>query len=334
MPDYAAIASLFRPLPFGGRVLRNRIVMAPMTRRFSPGGLPGRDVLEYYRRRAEGGVGLIVTEGGCIDPPSARLEPAVPAFFRSGAPAAWQRIIAAVHAAGAAIIPQLWHGHLGESNAEGRDGLFPDEARSASLAEEYARMALRLRRIGFDGLEVQGGGKHTADLFVAEHKNGRPVAARIIQAIRSSVGTDFPIVLRVNEWRRSDGKTPFARDESELAALLRPCVEAGTDMLHMETSTCLAWQNGRPLPAEQSLAVRVQALLRCPAIAVGHIAVPDELGTLEQLRILALAVAQGKLALLAVGRALLADPRWVEKLRDGRLAAAIPYSEEMLRRLD
>ena len=53
--------TLFRPFPFGDTTLANRIVMAPMTRSKSPGGVPTAEVAAYYRRRAEGGVGLIVT---------------------------------------------------------------------------------------------------------------------------------------------------------------------------------------------------------------------------------------------------------------------------------
>jgi len=54
---------LFHSFPFGRVTLPNRIVMAPMTRNQSPGNVPGAEVAAYYRRRAEGGVGLIVAEG-------------------------------------------------------------------------------------------------------------------------------------------------------------------------------------------------------------------------------------------------------------------------------
>jgi 2,4-dienoyl-CoA reductase-like NADH-dependent reductase (Old Yellow Enzyme family) len=62
---------LFEPFVLNGLQLPNRIVMAPMTRNFSPGGVPGENVAAYYRRRAEGGVGLIITEGTIIGHPAA-----------------------------------------------------------------------------------------------------------------------------------------------------------------------------------------------------------------------------------------------------------------------
>jgi 2,4-dienoyl-CoA reductase-like NADH-dependent reductase (Old Yellow Enzyme family) len=71
MPD-PLVAPLFDPVTLGSLELRNRLVMASMTRAFSPGGIPGTNVADYYRRRAEGGVGLIVTEGTWVGHPDGR----------------------------------------------------------------------------------------------------------------------------------------------------------------------------------------------------------------------------------------------------------------------
>ena len=73
-----SVESLFNPFLIGNLTLSNRIVMAPMTRSFSPKGMPGEDVVAYYRRRAENGVGLIVTEGTLINHPVAGNDPNVP----------------------------------------------------------------------------------------------------------------------------------------------------------------------------------------------------------------------------------------------------------------
>src|SRR5437870_240780 len=114
-----SVQSFFQPLTIGKLVLPNRIVMAPMTRSKSPGGVPGTDVAAYYRRRAEGGVGLIITEGTYIPHPAAGSDTAVPRFHGADALAGWQRVAEEVHAAGGLIFPQLWHtGILYESNAD------------------------------------------------------------------------------------------------------------------------------------------------------------------------------------------------------------------------
>ncbi len=58
--------ALFKPFHLGALELPTRVVMAPMTRSFSPGGVPNAKVIEYYRRRAAAGVGLIITEGTTV----------------------------------------------------------------------------------------------------------------------------------------------------------------------------------------------------------------------------------------------------------------------------
>src|ERR1700712_5652063 len=97
---------LFRPFRLGSLELANRIVMAPMTRTFAPEGVPGEANAAYYRRRAEGGVGLILSEGTVIDRPASRNEPAIPFFHGEAALAGWQEVIDAVHAAHGKMGPQ------------------------------------------------------------------------------------------------------------------------------------------------------------------------------------------------------------------------------------
>ena len=87
----------------------NRVVMAPMTRSFSPGGVPTAEVAAYYRRRAENGVGLIITEATGVGRPAAVNEPDVPHIHGEAALAGWKKVVDEVHAAGGRIAPQLWH---------------------------------------------------------------------------------------------------------------------------------------------------------------------------------------------------------------------------------
>jgi 2,4-dienoyl-CoA reductase-like NADH-dependent reductase (Old Yellow Enzyme family) len=89
-------APLFEPFRAGQLSLPNRLVMAPMTRSFSPGGVPGPDVAAYYRRRVEGGIGLIITEGTWIAHPTASNEANVPRFHGEDALAGWRAVLAAV----------------------------------------------------------------------------------------------------------------------------------------------------------------------------------------------------------------------------------------------
>jgi len=114
MPMNPLLQPLFQPLRVRGVTLGNRVVMSPMTRSFSPRGVPDEKVAAYYRRRAEGETGLIITEGVGIDHPSALGEAGlgeadIPELSGADAIAGWQRVVDDVHAAGGLIFPQLWH---------------------------------------------------------------------------------------------------------------------------------------------------------------------------------------------------------------------------------
>jgi len=103
------VQALFKPFQLGALQLSTRVVMAPMTRSFSPGGVPNSKVIEYYRRRAAAGVGLIITEGTVVGHPASNGYPNVPHFYGEAALAGWKKVVDAVHAEGGKIVPQLWH---------------------------------------------------------------------------------------------------------------------------------------------------------------------------------------------------------------------------------
>ncbi|RYD73089.1 MAG: 12-oxophytodienoate reductase, partial [Sphingobacteriales bacterium] len=101
--------SLFRPFNLKTLNTKNRIVMAPMTRSFSPDGIPTADVATYYAKRAAAEVGLILSEGTVINRPSSSADPNIPHFYGEKALSAWQDVINGVHAEGGQMGPQIWH---------------------------------------------------------------------------------------------------------------------------------------------------------------------------------------------------------------------------------
>lgn len=204
-----SIEALFQAVRIRNVPLRNRFVMSPMTRCFSPAGVPGQDVADYYRRRAEGGVGLIITEGVGVDHPSAigsgsMGEQNVPVMYGEQALAGWQRVVAAVHAAGGVIFPQLWH--MGVIRVEGTgpvpgarslrpSGLWgtpgqtsmspeylermlpPTEPMSesdiADVIAAYGRSAAHAKAAGFDGIAIHGAHGYLIDTFFWHDTNRR-----------------------------------------------------------------------------------------------------------------------------------------------------------------
>ena len=163
-----AIDVLFRPFTYKGLNLPNRVVMAPMTRSFSPNGIVTEDVAQYYRRRAEGAVGLIISEGTGVDRPASLNDPNIPRFHGAQELAGWRRVVDEVHDAGGLMAPQLWH--VGAVRTREKDwqppgaydspsGLSrPDKSLGVPMSDEdiadairaFADAALAAKRSNFD----------------------------------------------------------------------------------------------------------------------------------------------------------------------------------------
>ena len=353
-----SLDSLFQPFSLKGLDLPNRIVMAPMTRSFSPEGVPGPDVAEYYRKRAVGGVGLILSEGTVIDRPAAKNDPKVPDFHGEAALAGWKRVIDTVHGVGGKMGPQIWH--VGSARNPRSDWVAPGPVDSPSglsspgkrfgeaMSEEdvadtvaaYARAAADSKRLGFDTLELHGAHGYLIDQFLWEGTNerddgfgGRSIkerarfAAEVVRAVREAVGPDYPLILRLSQWKQQDFTVRLAHTPDEMADWLNPLVDAGVDILH-----CSQRRFWEPEFPEQdgaeglNFAGWAKKLTGAPTITVGSVGLSGEFvaafggesskpasldGLLHRLE-------RGEFDLVAVGRALISDPDWVAKVRDRR----------------
>jgi NADPH2 dehydrogenase/N-ethylmaleimide reductase len=190
---------LFEPLVLGELHLRNRIVMAPMTRnRAQPDGVPTDAMVAYYSQRAD--AGLIVAEGTS---PSATGQAYCrePAIETPAQMAGWQRVTDAVHARGGLIVLQLMHGgrigsrHIKPAGVEtvapsairaagevftDAAGMQPyDEPRALrtdevrAVVQEFRLAALNARQAGFDGVELHGTSGYLPMQFLSSGSNRR-----------------------------------------------------------------------------------------------------------------------------------------------------------------
>lgn len=355
------VQALFQPFKLGKLTIPNRIVMAPMTRGFSPDGVPGQNVADYYRRRAEGGVGLIITEGTLINHPASASNPNYPSFYGEAALKGWAEVVASVHQAGGLIFPQLWHegttrkvGALPNLDAlpVGPSGLTSagekvneplSETEINSIVQAFAQAAADAQRIGFDGIEIHGAHGYLIDEFFWDKTNHRTdryggsivartlFAAEIIAACRLAVGPDFPIVLRISQWKESTYTTQLAKNPDELLEFLTPLVNAGVDMFHC--STRRFWEPEFE-GSELNFAGWVKKLTGKPTITVGSVGLAEDfLGSFggkssgtESIDKLLARLEQGEFDLVAVGRALLVDPEWANKIRDGKKDELLPFT--------
>ncbi|RFA10213.1 12-oxophytodienoate reductase [Subtercola boreus] len=354
-------APLFTPFGAGELTLSNRFVMAPMTRGFSPNGVPGADVRDYYARRASH-LGLIVTEGTYVDHPSAGSSDRIPTFYGDEALAGWKSVVDAVHAEGGRIFPQLWH--LGVTRSAGAaphpdapvispsgvrsDGSPKGEAASTKDIDDiiaaFVQGALDAQRIGFDGIELHGAHGYLLDQFLWAATNRRgdrfggstgnrtQLAAEVVAAIRSEVGPEYPIDFRFSQWKGNAYDARIASTPQELEQILTPLVDAGVSILH--ASTRRYW-----LPefdgSSRTLAGWTKHLTGLPTIALGSVGVsaPFLGGTDEAQPTLSIApllelFEQGEFDLVALGRSVLADPEFTEKLRTGRAGEIRAYQKD------
>ena len=203
-------ASLFTPLTVRGLTVANRIVMSPMNRNSSPGGVPGEDMAQFYRRRVDGEVGLIITGGVAVDHPAASgvyvdRPCAVSELHGAEALAGWKRVVDLVHEGGGKIVAQLWHlgvmrtpgtGYHPEAPSARPSGIYgptdglthvspeymaklavegPEltEAEILEIIAGYARSARNAVAAGFDGIAIHGADGYLPDAFLWEKTNRR-----------------------------------------------------------------------------------------------------------------------------------------------------------------
>lgn len=347
--------ALFQPFALPNLTLPNRIVMAPMTRSFSPGGIPQDNVAEYYRKRAEGGVGLIITEGTGIGRPGATNDAAVPHFHGDDALAGWAEVVTAVHAAGGKIAPQLWHvgsainpRNQDQTHAESPSGLFaPGKPWGHEMTTQdiddtiaaYASAARAALALGFDAVELHGAHGYLIDQFFWDGTNTRTdqwggstlaqrsrFATEIVHAVKAEIANEIPLILRVSQWKQQDYAAKLATTPAELEAWLAPLVQAGVDIIHC--SQRRFWEPEFPeIDGDTGLnfAGWTKKITGTPTITVGSIGLSGEFiagfggeasepADFAQLNT---RLEANEFDLVAIGRALIVDPDWALKVRDG-----------------
>lgn len=365
------MTNLFSPFSLGNMSLSNRVLMAPMTRSMSPGNVPNDAVVEYYRQRAAGGVGLIITEGTCVGHKAASGYPNVPMCAGEEALAGWKKVIDAVHAEGGKIAPQLWHvGGIRKPGVEPGGDLpgyspsgmaFPGKVTGHAMTQEdidetveaFVQAAVDAERIGFDAIEIHGAHGYLLDQFFWEGTNHRDdqyggslenrvrFAVDIVKGIRAKVSADFPVIFRFSQWKQQDYSARLCETPEELDVFLQYLVDAGVDIFHC--STRRFWEpefEGSDL----NLAGWTKKLTGKATITVGSVSLNADFlpeggdvafkdGEIASLDNLEQRLDADEFDLVAVGRALIANPDWANKVKDDQLSQLTPFNKSMLMKL-
>ncbi len=362
--------NLFRPFSLKSLEIKNRIVMAPMTRSFSPGGIPTKDVSEYYAKRAAGDVGLILSEGTVINRKSSSKDPNIPHFYGNEALAGWQKVIENVHENKGKMGPQIWHQGIQENDPSGwlpgapfegpssfynkdfQNGVAMTDKDIADTIAAFGEAAADAKRLGFDVVEIHGAHQYLIDQFFWEVTNNRTdsyggktikertrFGVEVVKEIRKRVGEDFPVIIRLSQFKPSDYNNKNAKSPKEMEDWLLPLTDAGVDIFHC--SQRRFWEpefEGSDL----NFAGWAKKITGKATITVGSVGLDGgdffgafagqsfEPGSLEGLL---KRLDQDEFDLVAVGRPLLADPNWVQKIKENRNEDLIGFTKAALTEL-
>ncbi len=342
--------------------------MAPMTRRMAQDdGIPTKEIVAYYRRRAAGEVGLIISEGTPVDSLHAYDTLTVPRFETDEQISAWKRVVDAVHDEGGAFAPQLWHtGRMGADPIGPSAVTLPPRADGTTrspvremdstdfqqVTEAFVNAALSAKQIGCDAIELHGAHGYLLDSFVSPVNNQRTdkyggslenrmrFPCEVLAAVRRAVGPDYPIIYRFSQWKVDDFSEIKFADSAQLKVWTSALKEAGASILHVSarSATDVGFPNE---DSSLTLAGWSKRVCDLPVIAVGKVSVTltmdqaygEEADTVTDPSSAFELLESGEADLIAVGRALIANPDWVKTVRDSSWRNLKPFDKSLLAEL-
>ncbi|RZK82011.1 MAG: NADH:flavin oxidoreductase [Pedobacter sp.] len=361
--------SLFETFSLKTLNIKNRIVMAPMTRSFSPNGVPTDEVANYYQKRAAGEVGLILSEGTVINRPSSSNDANIPHFYGQESLAGWKNVIDSVHAEGGQMGPQIWHMGVMENHGSGwvppkpfegpsslnrpgfENGVAMTEEDIADTIAAYGQSAADAKALGFDTVELHGAHQYLIDQFFWDGTNnrtdgygGKTLAERtrfgveVIKEVRKRVGDDFALIIRLSQFKPAAYDFKLAANPQEMEQWLTPLSEAGIDIFHC--SQRRFWEpefEGSDLNfAGWAKKITGKATITVGSVGLdgdffgafaGQSSNPSSLDELIRRK------ERGDFDLVAVGRPLLADSKWVQKIKLGQTDQLKGFTKEALAEL-
>lgn len=329
--------SLFRPLPFGrgGLTAKNRIIMGPMTlNQATETGHITPWIVDWYRRRAAGGVGTLIGAAVFVSPGGRGWANAV-GIADDSYIEGWARCVEAAHEHGALFGTQLFHGGaasrvslLGQQPVSAsdwtREGFDPARALSSGeieeIIEDFAAGARRSLAAGCDFVELHGAHGYLLHQFWRQDVNRRtdrwsePTAfpAAVTRAVRQAIGPEIPLLYRFSIHADSPDAPNHPILPDNLRTFLETLEEAGVDMWDIS-----CWRESRRgyFGTDTWLPDWVSQVSARPRIVAGNILTPEEGENY---------LSEGHAEGIVLARALIVDAEWANKARDGHSSEIRP----------
>lgn len=330
MPEYPRLFSKFQVKSLQ---LKNRIVMSPMGSNFAQcDGQMSSEHIEYYRLRAAGGVGLIILENVCVDFPlgsngttQLRLDHDcfMPSLYRFNEVMHYYdcRTCVQINHAGATANPmRIGTTPVSASSQQIADGVSSRELNIDEIHDivsKYGKAARRVKEAGFDAIEIHAGHGYLINQFLSPIWNQRAddfgsdtienktrFCRLVINAVREAVGDNFPIMLRMSceEFSQSGNSLD---DSIEILEYLQKDI----DIIDASVGTFFAMDTAKMPDGWRSfISKAVKSKLALPCAVMGNIRNPK---VAEEI------LRRGESDLIVIGRGLIADPEWANKVQYG-----------------
>lgn len=340
-----------QPTNFRSIQFPNRFALAPMTRTSAEAdGTPNALMAEHYERYAHGGFGLIITEGTYTDDKASQGYANQPGIINDSHIEGWKTIVDRAHAAGSKIFIQLMHAGaqfqanrytdqpLGASEIAPKGtplGLYGDQQawRTPSTMNEndikvviegFARSAANAKAAGFDGIEIHGANGYLLNQFLSTHFNQRDdnyggtlenrarLTVEVVQAVRRAVGNSYPVGIRLSQGTVTDPDYQLPEGAEGFHQIVEAVRDAGADFVHTTDGDV---HRHNFASGDQSLASVAASVEGIDLMVNGGI---DETNHQD-------IANQFPGALLAVGKKALANPDFVQRLKDGKEIAELDF---------
>lgn len=329
---------LFAPMTINGLELKNRIIMPAIYLIYTPDGIVNDRLCEFYNARAEGGAALIIVGGMRFDDYGGskgmiciQTDDHIPGL---------KKLVDGIHARGSKICAQLYHAGRHSRSPFIKDGDAPYSASSTyskfsrrtskemtiedikTVQKDWADAAVRARKAGFDAVEIIACTGYLIPQFISEVSNKRTdeyggslenrcrFGVEVIQTVRAAVGPKFPLLIRIagNEFMPGGGGVP------EAVAFAKAAEKAGIDLINVtggwHESPVPQISGDVPQGGYAYLAQAVKEAVHIPVAASNRLSDPY---VAEEV------LALGKADMVCLGRVLIADPEWPNKVREGRI---------------